>query len=110
MNPQFADFNADGNLDLIIGGKTSDLFYFEGQSNGELKKRQQLMYSDGKKLSFFCGWTTPCDWDGDGKLDLILGGEAYPGPIDTTEWGIYFLKGNGDFTFERPVLMTADDK
>ncbi len=78
-SPNFADWDGDGDIDLICGSFLDDFTYFENVGT-----RQAPRYAPGKKLAHR-GQTirmnlqmlrvTACDWDGDGDIDLIVGQE-----------------------------------
>ncbi len=73
-SPSFADFDGDGDLDLLCGEFLDGFTYFENIGN-----RKEPAYASGKKLSVAMDlqMITPTvfDWDGDGDMDLIVGDE-----------------------------------
>lgn len=80
-SPNFADFDGDGDLDLICGEFLDGFTWFEGIAVGEKAPQftagRKLIASDGKALKMDLQMITPTafDWDGDGDLDLIVGDE-----------------------------------
>lgn len=79
-SPNFADFDGDGDLDLVCGEFLDGFTYFENVGT-----RTQPLYAKGRRLKEKSG--TPLamdlqmivpiafDWDKDGDLDLIVGDE-----------------------------------
>ena len=79
-SPSFADFDGDGDLDLLCGEFLDGFTYFEN-----IGSRKRPTYASGMKLTGSNGeplvmnlqmiTPTPYDWDGDGDMDLIVGDE-----------------------------------
>ena len=79
-SPNFADWDGDGDLDLLCGEFLDGFTYFEN-----IGTRTQPVYAagrrvkgpDGAALAMELQMITPTaiDWDGDGDLDLICGDE-----------------------------------
>lgn len=79
-SPNFADFDNDGDLDLICGEFLDGFTYFENQGS-----RQAPLYAAGRRLQtdeatplvMDLQMITPTavDWDQDGDIDLIVGDE-----------------------------------
>jgi hypothetical protein len=79
-SPNFADFDGDGDLDLICGEFLDGFTYFENVGT-----RQRPLYAAGRRLKAPDGsllkmdlqmiTPTAIDWDGDGDTDLIVGDE-----------------------------------
>ncbi len=79
-SPNFADFDGDGDLDLICGEFLDGFTYFEN-----LGTRTAPQYAPGKRLKTAAGQPlvmdlemitpTAIDWNKDGHLDLIAGDE-----------------------------------
>ena len=87
-SPNFADFDNDGDLDLICGEFLDGFTWFENVGNRQLPE-----FREGHRLTTAYGTTqtrfvsseirmnlqmitpTALDWDGDGDIDLICGDE-----------------------------------
>lgn len=79
-SPNFADFDGDGDLDLLCGEFLDGFTYFENTGS-----RTGPVYAAGHKLSDDQGnplvmhlqmiTPTAIDWDHDGDLDLLVGDE-----------------------------------
>jgi hypothetical protein len=78
-SPNFADFDGDGDLDLICGEFLDGFTYFENTG-----KRTNPTYSGGSRLAhdreelaMHVQMIIPVavDWDGDGDIDLVVGDE-----------------------------------
>ena len=78
-SPSFADFDADGDLDLLCGEFLDGFTYFENigsRTVPEFAAGRRLMHGD-QPLTMDLQMIVPvaCDWDSDGDLDLIVGDE-----------------------------------
>ncbi len=79
-SPNFADFDDDGDLDLLCGEFMDGFTYFENIGTRKLPNYgagEKLNASDGKPLVMDLQMITPTafDWDQDGDMDLIVGDE-----------------------------------
>jgi hypothetical protein len=79
-SPNFADFDQDGDLDLICGEFLDKFTYFENIGTRVAPiyaEGQRVMTSTGSELAMDLQMIVPIafDWDRDGKFDLIVGDE-----------------------------------
>lgn len=79
-SPNFADFDGDGDLDLLCGEFLDGFTYFRNSGTRHIPvydKGQQLKMADGQPLKMGLQMITPTaiDWDADGDTDLICGDE-----------------------------------
>lgn len=85
--PEFADFDGDGDLDMITGTISGELYYFENIAGAGNLPEFQL--ADSFYMEIFAGtYTKPVlyDLNKDGLLDLIVG--QYNGTL-------YYFKNTG---------------
>lgn len=78
--PNFADFDGDGDLDLLCGEFLDGFTYFENTGTRAAPvyaAGKRLLTRDGEKLAMDLEMVVPIafDWDKDGDLDLIVGDE-----------------------------------
>ena len=109
ITPVAADFNGDGNVDLLVGDEDGSVAYLEntGKVNKGVPVFKPLVYLKQKADDLkFGALSTPfsIDWDGDGKDDLICGNSA---------GNIAFIKnidGNNPPKWDAPLLLRENGK
>lgn len=79
-SPNFADFDQDGDLDLLCGEFLDGFTYFENVGTRQQPRYaagQRMKLPDGRPLTMDLQMITPTalDWDRDGDVDLIVGDE-----------------------------------
>lgn len=79
-SPNFADFDGDGDLDLICGEFLDGFTYFENRgtrSEPDYAPGRCLQTADGRPLVMDLQMITPTaiDWNKNGHIDLIVGDE-----------------------------------
>lgn len=79
-SPNFADFDQDGDLDLLCGEFLDGFHYFENvgtRKQPEYAGGRRMQLPDGSPLAMDLQMITPTalDWDRDGDIDLIVGDE-----------------------------------
>ncbi|TWT93623.1 exo-alpha-sialidase [Neorhodopirellula pilleata] len=99
-SPNFADFDGDGDLDLLCGEFMDGFTYFQN-----LGSRTEPRYAAGIKLNDDNGdplvmhlqmiTPTSIDWDGDGDFDLIVGDE---------DGRVALVENTGERRDEQPVF------
>lgn len=96
-----ADFDADGQLDLVASVAQA-LEYWRGRS-GQFE-HQALLVSQDQTL-WGPALTLATDWNGDGVLDLVYGAQGFGGAIQLGgQTRLHYRLGHGDGSFAPEVL------
>ncbi len=96
------DFNADGHLDIAIRDTSNNVFVLLGRGDGTFTQAPLPLFpTDASAPGFGDGDFLVGDFDGDGKLDLLIGNPSTPATAASNN--VNFFKGKGDGTFAAPM-------
>ena len=98
--PNFADFDGDGDLDLLCGEFLDGFTYFQNTGSREKPEYaagQRVRNTHGEQLVMNLQMITPTavDWDADGDLDLIVGDE---------DGRVALIENSGTFQNKAPIF------
>ena len=95
--PATADFNRDGQLDLVVPGRDVDglVMIVSRNSSGGFEVSRTI------DVGVQTDWAEACDLDGDGLTDIALAARATFGRI-------IILRGHGDGTFDPPIFLATE--
>lgn len=73
--PTAVDWDADGDLDLVVGNFAGAFYLFTGEGAGKFAPKPQQIMAGKEPLKIKGAHGDPflVDWDGDGDLDLLSG-------------------------------------
>ncbi len=99
-SPSFADFDGDGDLDLLCGEFLDGFTYFENigtRTKPKYALTKRVKADTGKYLTMDLEMITPTaiDWNKDGHIDLIVGDE---------DGRVAFIENTGTFEDKVPVF------
>jgi hypothetical protein len=97
--PTFGDFRGIGRDDLICGSFRDDLYFFSRDDDGSFTDCGMLRRKSGVlKLPHCIQFPTAVDWNGNGRIDLLVGAE---------DGRVWFLRNAGtrekEPIFDQPV-------
>lgn len=100
--PNFADFDGDGDLDLLCGEFLDGFTYFQNIGTREkavYAAGRELHDASGERLKMHLQMITPTaiDWDADGDIDLVVGDE---------DGRVALVENTGEYRDERPVFLS----
>jgi hypothetical protein len=107
IQPIHADFNGDGNEDLLLTGLAGNVTVALSHGDGTFAAPVSVYLPAGLACPVY--YAAAGDLDGDGKTDLIIpyAGDQACGSAAGGPSGFYTLLGKGDGTFSAPVFTQA---
>lgn len=110
-SPNFADFDGDGDLDLLCGEFIDQFTYFQNvgtRTEPNYAAGRRLLYA-GKPLTMDLCMIVPTaiDWDADGDVDLVVGEED--GRVALVEHTGRVIDGLPEFLPQRQFRQEAKD-
>ncbi len=101
-SPNFADFDGDGDLDILCGEFLDGFTYFENigtRTEPKYAAAKRVKDAAGKLVAMDLQMIVPVafDWDKDGDLDLIVGDE---------DGRVAFVENTGKLAADRTPLFT----
>ena len=96
-----ADFNLDGNLDLLVGGSSpGSVYIYEGNGDGTFKNDVSISSNTGRDAKCVAA----ADYNLDGNPDIVVkDSQTWPTRID-----FQFIAGKGDLRFREPRNINID--
>ena len=98
------DWNNDGRLDLITGERNGYYTVYMRQTDSTLTSAGRIQAHGAVIMTNNNAWPTVCDWNLDGRKDLLAGQEGLSGPCNVF---VYLNKGTDSvpvFDDSTPVL------
>ena len=76
--PSAVDWDADGDLDLVVGNFAGSFYLFVGEGEGRFQPAPEVIMTGESPLTIEGAHSDPfpVDWDGDGDLDLLSGSSS----------------------------------
>ena len=113
-DPCFADLDADGDLDLLVGTGQGKIYYYQNQGTAQIP--QMVLITNNFCNIDVCEDASPelADIDGDGDLDLLVGRDSGTNESAMTQGDVYYYENVGtaqnySFQFVTTNYLTFDN-
>jgi hypothetical protein len=100
------DVNGNGKDDIVVANANLDRIYvYLSNGDGTFQPPLEILDTGGDDASYIALG----DFNADGKLDIAVLHLRRKFPGDDFEWKLAFLFGNGDGTFQAPIILDQGD-
>ena len=106
-SPAVADFNGDGNKDLVVGDYQGRILYFENKGDDEwpVFSGYQTLTAGGSTIDVqYYARIDVYDWNNDGVMDILSGNRNYNG---TPTGGVWYFETMGPLSADTHAITES---